>query len=57
MINIIYEFILNNLIGETDIPNVENLAQLLTFASIIFIFIALLIFIRWFFSIFKSRRY
>lgn len=50
MVDLIYNFILNDLIGSSTMPNSELLATLLTWASIILIFGALIRFIIWLFK-------
>lgn len=50
MIDLIYDFILNNLIGNTTTPNAELLAILLTWTAIILIFGALVRFVVWLFK-------
>lgn len=50
MIDLIYDFMLNNLIGNSTIPNAELMATLLTYASIILIFGALVRFVMWLFK-------
>ena len=50
MIDLIYDFMLNNLIGDSTIPNSELMATLLTYASIILIFGALVRFVMWLFK-------
>lgn len=50
MIDMIYDFMLNNLIGNSTIPNAELMATLLTYASIILIFGALVRFVMWLFK-------
>lgn len=50
MIDLIYDFMLNNLIGNSSIPNAELMATLLTYASIILIFGALVRFVMWLFK-------
>lgn len=50
MVDLIYNFILDNLIGSTTTPNAELLAVLLTWTSIILIFGALVRFVVWLFK-------
>lgn len=50
MIDLLYDFMLNNLIGNSSIPNAELMATLLTYASIILIFGALVRFVMWLFK-------
>lgn len=50
MVNLIYDFILNDLIGDSTLPNTELLATLLTWTSIILIFGALIRFVIWLFK-------
>ena len=50
MVDLIYNFILNDLIGSGTMPNSELLATLLTWASIILIFGALVRFVIWLFK-------
>ena len=51
MIDLLYDFMLNNLIGNsTTIPNAELMATLLTYASIVLIFGALVRFVIWLFK-------
>lgn len=50
MIDLLYDFMLNNLIGNSTIPNAELMATLLTYASIILIFGALVRFVMWLFK-------
>lgn len=50
MIDLIYNFMLNDLIGVSTIPNAELMATLLTYASIILIFGALVRFVIWLFK-------
>lgn len=50
MVDLIYNFILNDLIGSSTMPNSELLATLLTWASIILIFGALVRFVIWLFK-------
>lgn len=51
MVNLIYDFMLNTLIGESStIPNVELMATLLTWVSIVLIFGALVRFVIWLFK-------
>lgn len=50
MVDLIYNFILNDLIGASSMPNSELLATLLTWASIILIFGALIRFVVWLFK-------
>lgn len=58
MIDIIYNFISNNLIGEnTTIPGADNLALLLTWITIVFLFCCLVKLVSWAFGIvFKWNR-
>lgn len=50
MVNLLYDFILNDLIGDSTLPNTELLATLLTWTSIILIFGALVRFVIWLFK-------
>lgn len=50
MVGLIYDFILNNLIGSSDIANAELMATLLTWAAIVLIFGALVRFVIWLFK-------
>lgn len=58
MIDIIYNFIFNNLIGEnTTIPGADTLALLLTWITIVFLFCCLVKLVSWSFGIiFKWNR-
>ena len=57
MIDILYDFIRNSLIGEnTTIPGADDLAMLLSFASIILFFIVLVKLIVWAFSVAYGKR-
>lgn len=51
MVDLIYDFILNTLIGETTMPNVELLATLLTWSFVILLFLGLIILITTAFKI------
>ena len=55
MIQIIYNFIRNYLIGETTIPGADDLANLLTFATIICFFFVLVRLVVWAFQFFSFR--
>ena len=50
MVDLIYDFILNNLIGSTNIPNAELMATLLTWACLVLIFGCLVRFVVWLFK-------
>jgi hypothetical protein len=58
MIDVLYDFIRNNLIGEnTTITGADNLALLLTWVSIVFLFIVLIRLVMWaFFIVFKWNK-
>lgn len=56
MIDLIYDFILNVLIGETEIPGVESLAILLTFAVIVLIVFCLIRLVVWVFNVGLNRK-
>jgi len=58
MIDIIYDFIFNNLIGsESTIPGADNLALLLTWVTIVFMFCCLIKLVSWSFGIvFRWKR-
>lgn len=56
MIDLIYNFILNVLIGQdTTIAGAEDLATLLTFATIIMVFFVLVKLVFWCFNIVNIR--
>ena len=62
MVDIIYNFIRNTLIGETSISGADNLAILLTWTFIIFAFLLLIRLTMWAFYLVKNavkigRRY
>lgn len=50
MVDLIYDFILNNLIGSTSIPNAELMATLLSWSALVLIFGCLVRFVVWLFK-------
>lgn len=58
MIDVLYDFIRNNLIGaESTITGADNLALLLTWITIVFLFMCLIRLVMWaFFMVFKWNR-
>lgn len=50
MVEMIYNFILNDLIGSATLPNAELMATLLTWTSLVLIFGALVRFVVWLFK-------
>lgn len=50
MVGMIYDFILNKLIGSSEIADAELMATLLTWAAIVLIFAALVRFVIWLFK-------
>lgn len=57
MVEILYNFIRNSLIGETTISGADNLATLLTWTCIVMIFLLFVRLVFWAFNVaFKWRR-
>ena len=50
MVDIIYDFINNILIGDSTLPGKEQLATLLTYTTIVLFFIVLVKLIKWIFN-------
>lgn len=56
MIDLLYNFINNTLLGESTLPGKEELATLLTYTSIILIFFVLIKLVKWAFNIVQMPR-
>lgn len=55
LIDIIYNFIKDVILGNSDIPGVDNMAILLTYTSLIFLFILLIKLFIWAFNLAKPK--
>lgn len=55
MLDLIYNFIYNTFLGESTIAQKEDLALLLTFATIILSFFCLVRLVSWSLGVFKRR--
>lgn len=55
MLDLIYNFIYNTFLGESSIAQKEDLALLLTFATIILAFFCLVRLVSWSLGVFKRR--
>ena len=56
MIDLIYDFIYNTLLGNTTMPGAQDLATLLTYTTIVLIFFVLVKLVCWCFNVVGGRR-